>query len=243
MPIKEKDKRIVFARCGNRCSFPGCDQIIASKGDSTNYTNTGELAHIKGDKEDSSRYDPNQSDKERNSPDNLILLCGTHHKMIDDQPDVYTVDKLTEMKYQHEEWVISQYSKSTNELTFAELEVIRKFIESSELIETDMSVIHLKDKIRKNEISPKTETLIKIGLARTSLIRDYIDANLDPEFGERLKKGFVQEYTKQKTDFSGDALFDTLLNFASGNSTDFKEMAAGLAILCYFFETCDVFEK
>jgi len=243
MVIKERDKLIVFARCGNRCSFSECNQVIAFKEDSDIYANTGELAHIKGDKPDAPRYDFNQPEKERNSPDNLILLCGTHHKIVDDQPDIYTVEKLIKLKKQHEEWVISQYSKNINELTFAELEVIKKFIEHTEVIESDMSVIHLRDKIEKNKISSATELLIKLGLARTKLVKEYIETNLDPEFGERLKKGFVQEYNLQKEKFNGDALFDSLLNFASGGSTNFKEMAAGLTVLCYFFEKCDVFEK
>lgn len=243
MVVKERDKHIVFAMCGNRCSYPNCNQVIAFKEDSENYTNTGELAHIKGDKPSSPRYDFNQSNEERNSPDNLILLCGTHHKIVDDQPDIYTVEKLIELKKQHEKWVILQYSKNINELTFAELEVIKKFIEHTEIVESDMFVIHLKDKIEKNKISSTTESLIKLGLARSRLVKEYIETNLDPEFGERLKKGFVQEYNLQKEKFSGDALFNSLLNFASGGSTDFKEMAAGLTVLCYFFEKCDVFEK
>lgn len=37
--------------------------------------------------------------------DNLILLCPTHHTMIDRDVDIYTVEKLKEIKYLHEEWV------------------------------------------------------------------------------------------------------------------------------------------
>ncbi|MCK4968054.1 MAG: hypothetical protein KAS12_03275 [Candidatus Aenigmarchaeota archaeon] len=243
MGITEKNKRIVFSRCGNRCSFSNCKQIIAFKGESEKYTNSGELAHIKGDKKGSERYDSSQSDGDCNNPDNLILLCGTHHKIIDDQSDIYTVNKLTEMKQQHEKWVLEQYSKNVNELTFAELEVIKKFIISNDIVNSDMSVLHLRDKIKKNEISSKTEIVIKLGLARTKLVKKYIDTNLDLEFGERLKMGFIKEYNKQKKQFEGDALFDKLHNFSSGGSTDFRDMAASLTILCYFFEKCDVFEK
>jgi len=36
---------------------------------------------------------------------NLILLCPTHHKEIDDQPAEYTIEQLREIKRKHEEWV------------------------------------------------------------------------------------------------------------------------------------------
>jgi hypothetical protein len=33
------------------------------------------------------------------------LLCRIHHKLIDDQPNTYTIDDLKEIKFQHERWV------------------------------------------------------------------------------------------------------------------------------------------
>ncbi|WP_369391542.1 HNH endonuclease signature motif containing protein [Streptomyces sp. CG1] len=36
--------------------------------------------------------------------ENLILLCKVHHKLIDDQPAAYTVERLREMKRAHEQW-------------------------------------------------------------------------------------------------------------------------------------------
>jgi len=151
MVISERVKKIVFGRCGNRCSFPDCDQIIAFKEDSSKYANVGELAHIKGDKPGTARYDSSQNDSERNSADNLILLCGTHHKIIDDQEDKYPVEKLIEIKENHEQWVISQCSKQIGVITFVELEIIKKFIITNSISESDISAIHPKDKINKNK--------------------------------------------------------------------------------------------
>lgn len=243
MSVKEKDKIIVYGRCGNRCAFPGCNQIIIDKEKSKNYYKVGNLAHIKGNKLGSKRYDSTQTDEERNSSDNLILLCATHHKIIDDQDDIYTVEKLEEIKIKHEKRVISEIKKSINLITFNELEIIIKYILLTDLIESDMSVTHLKDKIEKNDLSTKTQDLIKIGLSKTRFVKQYIDRNLDPEFGERLKIGFVKQYNDLKGIYEGDALFDLLLDFACGKSSKFKEMAAGLSVLCYFFENCDVLKK
>tara|TARA_R110001599_G_scaffold171584_1_gene362726 strand:+ start:679 stop:1290 length:612 start_codon:yes stop_codon:yes gene_type:complete len=64
----------------------------------------GEMAHIKGNKPGSNRYDAKQPDGERDSYENLILLCPTHHTLIDKPENEwrYTVEKLHEMKVNHE---------------------------------------------------------------------------------------------------------------------------------------------
>jgi hypothetical protein len=36
---------------------------------------------------------------------NIILLCRTHHKTVDDQPNHYTVERLRRIKAEHEKWV------------------------------------------------------------------------------------------------------------------------------------------
>ena len=96
---------IVWANSGNQCAFPGCNVELAKKEKSGEKVIVGENAHIKGKKAGSPRYDVNMSDKERDSYENLILLCPTHHKTIDDASGTYTVEKLTEMKVKHEEKV------------------------------------------------------------------------------------------------------------------------------------------
>jgi hypothetical protein len=42
---------------------------------------------------------------QRNLFDNLILLCRDHHKIIDDQPDKYTIEELHRIKNEHIIWV------------------------------------------------------------------------------------------------------------------------------------------
>lgn len=57
-----------------------------------------EICHIKGQKPDSARYDSSQSDDERHAFENLILMCGPHHKVIDDDPEGWPVERLTKLK-------------------------------------------------------------------------------------------------------------------------------------------------
>jgi hypothetical protein len=62
----------------------------------------GEICHIKGEKPGSKRYDKDQPDRERQAFDNLVLMCGSHHKVIDDDEKTYTVTKLARLKAKHE---------------------------------------------------------------------------------------------------------------------------------------------
>lgn len=97
---RDKAKKRLFAVSGNKCNFPNCNTPLV---DLESGTITGEICHIKGKKPDSPRYDSNQSDEGRHGFDNLILMCGFHHKVIDDDPDSYTVSRLLDIKKNHEQ--------------------------------------------------------------------------------------------------------------------------------------------
>ncbi len=46
-----------------------------------------------------------QLDGDFDAYENLILLCGVHHKLVDDQSETYTRELLLSMKTNHEAWV------------------------------------------------------------------------------------------------------------------------------------------
>ena len=93
----EKTLRLLYAKSGNRCAFPNCPTPI-----SDGQTLLGEAAHIKAESPGGPRYDPSKSPEERRSFENLILLCRIHHKLVDSDPISYTVDRLKQMKIEHE---------------------------------------------------------------------------------------------------------------------------------------------
>jgi hypothetical protein len=95
-PSKSTLKRL-FALSGNRCAFPRCPAALAQ-----GTTLIGEICHIKGRQPGSARYDASQSDEQRNSYANLLLLCPNHHTVIDDDVESYTVERLVKMKAEHE---------------------------------------------------------------------------------------------------------------------------------------------
>jgi hypothetical protein len=70
-------------------------------------------AHIVARKEDGPRGKSPLSAKQRDSYSNLILLCPTHHATIDDIPNgpqEYTVERLQQIKAEHEAWAMAQDS-------------------------------------------------------------------------------------------------------------------------------------
>ncbi len=96
-PTQKTVKRL-FAKSRNQCAFPGCSiPLVEDSG-----TVTGEIAHITGVSANGPRFDPKQTDVERHSFDNLILLCGRHHRVIDFEVEKYSVACLLKIKHEHE---------------------------------------------------------------------------------------------------------------------------------------------
>jgi hypothetical protein len=91
------DIKLLFARSGNRCPFPKCRAPMA-----VNDTLTAEVCHIKGARPGSARYEAGQTDVERHAYANLLLMCPTHHTVIDDDEEAYTVERLRKIKATHE---------------------------------------------------------------------------------------------------------------------------------------------
>src|SRR5690606_12180487 len=90
----DKTIRRLFALSGNACAFPDCPSpIVEAEG-----TITGEICHMRAQSRGGPRYEASQSEQERHAFENLILLCRRHHKIIDAEPDIYSVEVLEEMR-------------------------------------------------------------------------------------------------------------------------------------------------
>ena len=236
--------KILWGKSGGKCAK--CrNEIILEKDDSKPY-HIAKQAHIAGLNPGSARYDSGMTDEERNSVANIILLCPTCHDIIDEDRDKYTALKLKEIKKDHEEWVDEQLTSSLPQVTFAELEVITKYLVSTPIQqeEENLTVVPPGEKIRKNNLSDEVANLITKGMIGVDQVKEYLNKNLDPEFSERLKNSFIEKYlVLKKQNLSGDEVFFEMLNFASNGSSNFSSRAAALTVLTYYFEICEVFEK
>ncbi|MEX2160897.1 MAG: HNH endonuclease signature motif containing protein [Anaerolineales bacterium] len=104
MAVTEKTRKLLWARSGNRCAI--CRKELTVDATQTdNESIVGEECHVVSSKPNGPRYNPFFPNEETDNPNNLILLCRTHHKMVDDQPSSYSADQLLSLKVNHEKWV------------------------------------------------------------------------------------------------------------------------------------------
>ena len=68
----------------------------------------GEACHIAAHSDSGPRAQPSLPPEQRDKYRNLILLCNVHHKQVDDQSQAYSIDRLLDLKRQHEDWVRTQ---------------------------------------------------------------------------------------------------------------------------------------
>lgn len=111
MAIGVADRKLLWGRANNQCAFAGCSQeltvnlddlesqIIADAG-----AVIGEEAHIRSGRVDGPRYEADFPSNKIDSYGNLLLLCPTHHSIIDKHKGrAYSVRALEEMRVGHEQ--------------------------------------------------------------------------------------------------------------------------------------------
>lgn len=100
--------KLLWTRAHDYCAFPSCSQrlteesVEAATGNGY-VTIVGEQAHIRSARPDGPRYDPEYDSAKLDTYENLILLCPTHHTMVDANNGAgYAVDDLIDMRRKHE---------------------------------------------------------------------------------------------------------------------------------------------
>src|ERR1700732_4057248 len=97
MPPSEKVTRVIWIKCGGRCSI--CREILCIAGALPELSHLiGDVGHIVAEEENGPRGHSPLALEQRNAESNLLLLCKPHHKLIDDDPVTYTTEKLTRAK-------------------------------------------------------------------------------------------------------------------------------------------------
>ncbi|WP_410574272.1 HNH endonuclease [Amycolatopsis sp. cmx-4-61] len=103
MSISDKDRKILWGRSGNRCAL--CRRaLVAERTPLDREAVIGDEAHIAARSPGGSRYGECPSEA-TDSYENLILLCRSDHKKVDDQPEHYTAAHLRRLKEDHEAWI------------------------------------------------------------------------------------------------------------------------------------------
>lgn len=98
--MKEISRSVINSLYGlssNQCAFENCLEAMTKDG-----RGVGNVCHIEAKHSTGARFNTAKTDEERQSFDNLILLCRKHHEIIDTEIGVYTVERLKAMKNAHE---------------------------------------------------------------------------------------------------------------------------------------------
>jgi hypothetical protein len=103
MSMSQRDIKMLWGAAASRCSFPKCARrLVAAPSPTDPAVILGEMAHIVGESSDGPRGQSSLTADERNKYENLILLCEEHHKLVDGQPNTYSVEVLHRYKKDHE---------------------------------------------------------------------------------------------------------------------------------------------
>ena len=226
--------KILFALCGNRCAEPSCtNPIIAPQTDYSLETVLGQISHIYAAADDGPRGKPDLTAKERNAPDNLILLCPTHHVVVDKQYETYPAPLLRDWKDKRERPHKAQLSARIGQIGYVEIEFAAKALMATTADQPgDLSNVPPKEKIEKNGLGQISSNLLLMGSAKSKECQDLIvkSSQLIRDFGHRLRAGFVTEYRRLRTKgLAGDDLFMAMYDWAAGSGDRARE-AAGLEV-------------
>lgn len=109
MSVTDRTRKVLWGRSGNRCAI--CKhELVGNATANDDESVVGDECHIISPQTGGPRYDPSYPHEKVDSYESLILLCRTHHKMVDDQVATFTPGILRQMKLNHDIWVSEKLS-------------------------------------------------------------------------------------------------------------------------------------
>ena len=99
--VGSADAKLLWSLAGGRCAFPHKKELARRKSGRL----IGHMCHIVGRGKEGPREDPKFPEDKLDKYENLILLCPTHHAVIDSEESRWPVKKLLKCKRDHETWV------------------------------------------------------------------------------------------------------------------------------------------
>lgn len=132
-----------------------------------------------------------------------------------------------------------------NNLGYDEIQlVLKQVIVGESLDNVDLTPVSL-EKLRFNGMSKDVENLIKAGMRKSYLVQQYFEQCYDPDSGEKNACAFKKRYLDLKSaGLAPNIIFKQLQEFVGGSDRRGPEYeSAILAVLAYFFEQCDIYER
>lgn len=220
VPVTEQ--KILFARSGNLCAFPGCKQnLVEPATGEDSAVLLGHVAHIVGASRQGPRGSTPLTAEERSSHMNLILLCRDHHGIIDAQPRTYSIAVLRQMKADHEARVAASLSHG---------QASTVTLESETLYSSLLPVTHLParvftapvwcdesayEEVKRSQVRyPRSNDVLVPFLLRDGRVFTFFDLRRQSHPFQALTTGPVEEISAEVwwRDPEGARRYQTLLN-------------------------------
>jgi len=130
------------------------------------------------------------------------------------------------------------------ELGFADLQIVLETIADRPAAPpTEVKAVPA-GKIEANALSENVAALLKAGMPKAPLVDDFFSQWHDESFGERAAESFRAKYESLRGKSRPDEIFAELETWAGGEQRGLpKHQLAVLAVLAYYFASCDIFEE
>jgi hypothetical protein len=189
MPISVRDRKLLWARAGGVCALCKSHLTTDAKSDDSDVV-LGEEAHIVSEEPNGPRFRP-MPRKEADAYANLILLCPSDHKIVDEQVTYYTEQRLQTLKREHEKWVKDRVSPTTPAIKIRDPEAGKPVM--FQRIDTGKELMNiLAHTLAAHHNNPEPQSIEEAELigAFFQNITDYIDIWDEIEPSGRIKAEF-----------------------------------------------------
>ena len=232
MAISEKSIKLLWSNAAGRCSFTDCNVRLTVEQAARSAPHTlGEMAHIKGKNMGSNRYDDAQTYKQRDSYENLILLCPNHHTLIDktENEETFSVDVLLKMKSEHETGIsrrldtvqISDVEELKDQIAICLAENHQAWLQYGPLSENARKNPH-SDEIYAIWLSERLSTIVPNNRVIVGLLNDY------RKLLGRPAQGIVSQFLSHAKSYekwvNDEIPYQAVLRFP----TEFEKLIAGI---------------
>ena len=123
-PISSNTERIVWNEAGGRCMYRGCSKDLGRTSLTTKAARIAYLAHIVASDPDGPRGDLSTSHALSDDPENIMLMCDGHHRLIDRiDEDGHPTELLLDMRRER----VSRVRSMLDGLSFPRAQAITIF--------------------------------------------------------------------------------------------------------------------
>ena len=124
MSITHPNLKRLWGLAAGRCSYPGCPTLCVDHlPDDTDPVILGEMAHVIAKQPKGPRGTP---EGRNDGYDNLILLCPTHHRLVDKAPSSFPPNTLIRWKTEHE----AQIAAALASPAFADVNEVSEYVQA-----------------------------------------------------------------------------------------------------------------